>query len=164
MKARRGISKTRRAKFTRHFYLGRAICKLSSLGQFCRPIFVGYFLVIYRVDFAWIAKFRVLSPIPRFIPKSALYPQFRVLSPIPRFIPDSGSVFRFRIPFPHSCSAFYPYPNFNFNSTYLYSQEKKSEVSHLSAPRKQTTWQNFCFSHPRLKALNLAKKQPKAYL
>ena len=109
-------------------------------------------------DLAWIAKFRILSSVPRFIPNSAFYPQFRVLSPIPRFIlnsafysqsrvlssiprfipnsafypqfrvlsriarfipnsafyPRSGStfqsVFRFRIPFPHSGSAFYPYP------------------------------------------------------
>ena len=49
-------------------------------------------------DLAWIAKFRILSSIPRFIPNSAFYPQFRVLSPIP--VPYSGSAFRFRIPVP----------------------------------------------------------------
>jgi hypothetical protein len=52
----------------------------------------------------FLPQFRVLSPIPRFILDSAFYPQFRVLSSIPRFL------FRFRIPFPHSGSAFYPYP------------------------------------------------------
>ena len=46
----RGISKTRSAKFTRNFYLGRAI-NLQTF-QSGRPIFVGYFLVIYRVDIA----------------------------------------------------------------------------------------------------------------
>ena len=47
-------------------------------------------------DLAWIAKFRILSSIPRFIPNSVFYPQFRVLSrfrvlsPIPRFTPNSA--------------------------------------------------------------------------
>ena len=49
-------------------------------------------------------QFRVSYPVPRFIPSSAFYPQ------IPRFIPNSAFHTRFRIPFPHSGSAFYPYP------------------------------------------------------
>ena len=39
-------------------------------------------------DLAWIAKFCILSSIPRFIPDSAFYLQFRVLSSIPIFIPN----------------------------------------------------------------------------
>ena len=70
-------------------------------------------------DLAWIAKFRILSSIPRFIPNSAFYPQFRVLSPIPRFIPNSAFYPQFRVlsPIPRFIpnsllfilnSAFYP--------------------------------------------------------
>ena len=77
-------------------YEGRGLCYMPK-PKACSP-----------GDLASVAKFRILSSIPRFIPNSAFYPQFRVLSPIP--VPHSGSVFRFRIPFPHSGSAFYPYP------------------------------------------------------
>ena len=49
-------------------------------------------------------QFRVLYPVSRFISSFAFYPQ------IPRFILNSAFHPRFRILFPHSGSAFYPYP------------------------------------------------------
>jgi hypothetical protein len=83
----------------------------------------------------------VFTPIPRFIPNSAFYPQFRVLSSIPRFIPNSafypqfrvfysGSAFRFRIPVPR----FIPTPP-------LFLDEDIFEVIDIIAPTPRKSLQ-----------------------